>query len=326
MSFWTGRRTLVTGGTGFIGSHLVERLLDEGAAVRVVGRDPARLDQMIGRRAAAVEFLTGDLRVPDVAHRACQGMDAVFHLAGRIAGAGYNSAHPGTSFTDNVAIGLHLLDGAVRAGVERVLCVSSACVYRRHCTVPTPESEGFVDDPDEANFGYGWAKRALEVQARSYAKEYPIKVGIVRPYNAYGPRDNFDWETSHVIPALIRKVVEGQDPLIVWGDGSQSRSFLYVSDFVEGLLLALERYPVCDPVNIGTDEEIAVADLVRLIIELAGSRVRVQFDPTRPSGQPRRNGDFSRARTLLSFQPKVRLTEGLKTTIDWYLAQRNHVR
>lgn len=326
MSFWSGRRTLVTGGTGFIGSHLVERLLDEGAAVRVVGRDPHRLHQMIGQRAADVEFLTGDLRVPDVAYRACAGMEAVFHLAGRIAGAGYNSAHPGTMFTENVTIGLHLLDGAVRAGVERVLCLSSACVYRRQCTVPTPETEGFVDDPDEANFGYGWAKRALEVQARCYTKEYPIKIGVVRPYNAYGPRDNFEWETSHVIPALIRKVVDGQDPLVVWGDGSQSRSFLYVSDFIDGLLLALEHYPVCDPVNVGTDEEITIADLVRLIVQLAGGKTRIQFDPTRPTGQPRRNGEFTKARTLLGFHPKVRLADGLNTTIEWYLTHRSLAR
>lgn len=323
MSFWSGRRTLVTGGSGFIGSHLVDRLLQEGASVRVVGRSRNRFKKTIGPVASDVEFFEGDLRLPDCADRVCKNIDAVFNLAARVAGAGWNSAHSGSMFTENLALGLHILDGAVRHEVERVLCVSSACVYRRHCAVPTPESEGFVEDPDPSNFGYGWAKRALEVQAHAYSEEYPIKIGIVRPYNGYGPRDNFDWETSHVIPALIRKVVEGQDPLVVWGDGTQTRSFLYVSDFVEGLMLTLEKHPVPDPVNIGTDEEITIGELIRLIIRLTGSSVRLQFDTSKPTGQPRRNGDFGKARKILGFEPRVPLEQGMKQTIDWYLANRS---
>jgi GDP-L-fucose synthase len=188
--------------------------------------------------------------------------------------------------------------------------------------VPTPEEDGFVDDPEPTNLGYGWAKRALEVQSRCYSREFPMKICIARPYNAYGPRDDFDWETSHVIPALIRKVIEKQDPLKVWGDGSQTRSFLYVSDFVAGLMLTLERQPTCEPINIGSDEEVTIADLVRHIVRLAGDEVRIEFSPERPGGQPRRIGDYARARTLLGFRVAVPLVEGLRRTIDWYCDAR----
>lgn len=322
MSFWKGKRILVTGGTGFIGSHLVERLLTDGAAVRVCGRSRTRLARFLGPAASDVEFMEGDLAAPEVAQRACQGQEMVFHLAAKVAGVGYNHTHPGSILFANSVIGLNILEAAVQNDVERILLTSSACVYRRYCAIPTPETEGFIDDPEPTNLGYGWAKRFLEVQARCYTAEYPLKIALPRPYNAYGPRDDFEWETSHVIPALIRKVIEGQNPIKVWGDGSQTRSFLYVSDFVEGLLLALERYPECDPVNIGSSEEVTVADLIRLIIRLAGSQAELEFDLSQPGGQPRRIGDYTKARQLLGFQAKVPLVEGLERTIAWYKEHR----
>ena len=321
-AYWAGKAVLVTGATGFIGSHVVEALLDRKARVRAVGRSRQRLDAALGERAGQVEFLEGDLTSPDCSRAACAGMEVVCHLAAQVAGVEYNKHHPGTMLTNNVAIGLHLLDAAARAQVGRFLCVSSACVYRSHCPIPTPESEGFLEDPEATNFGYGWAKRILEVQARSYLQEFGIKVAIVRPYNTYGPRDNFEWETSHVIPALIRKVMEGQDPIIVWGDGTQTRSFLYVSDLVDGLLRAVEHYPVGDPVNLGTEEEVTVADLVRMIVDLSGRPARIVFDTSRPAGQARRNGDFTKAREKLGFVPRVSLREGLRRTIQWYVEQR----
>ena len=188
--------------------------------------------------------------------------------------------------------------------------------------MPTSEEEGFIDDPEYTNLGYGWAKRFLEVQARCYVEQYPIKIALPRPYNAYGPRDDFEWETSHVIPALIRKVIEGQNPLEVWGDGSQTRSFLYVSDFVEGLMLTLEHHAECDPINIGASEETTIADLIKLIIELVGSDTRIEFDLSKPSGQPRRIGDYRKAKKLLGFEAKVPLAEGLRRTIAWYQENR----
>ncbi len=322
MSFWKNKQILVTGGSGFIGSHLVERLLSEGAVVRVCGRSQTHLIRSLGQTATEVEFLEGDLASLDFARQSCQGQEIVFHLAANVAGVGYNSTHPGSILFDNATAGLNILEAATHSGVERIGLTSSACIYRRYATVPTPETEGFLDNPEPSNLGYGWAKRFLEVQARCYVEQYPIKIALPRPYNAYGPRDDFEWETSHVIPALIRKVVEGHNPLKVWGDGSQTRSFLYVSDFVEGLMLTLEHHPKCDPINIGSDEEVTIADLIKLIIELIGSETQIEFDLSQPGGQPRRIGDYSKAHQLLGFEAKVPLAEGLGRTITWYQENR----
>lgn len=325
MPFWEGKRVVVTGGAGFVGSHLVERLLERGTHVRVVGRSRARLQDALGASGDAVEFVEGDLAQPEVAGAACEGRDVVMHLAAKVAGVGYNSAHPATLLHANGLIGLNLLDACVRQGVRRVLLTSSACVYRRFAFVPTPESEGFIDDPEPTNFGYGWAKRFLEVLGRGYAEEHGLDVCLVRPYNVYGPRDDFEWETNHVIPALIRKVVEGHDPVVVWGDGGQTRSFVYVTDIAEMLLEACEKHAVCEPLNLGADEEISVSDLVRLIIALSGKKTRLAFDLSKPSGQPRRSGDHSRARAVLTYRPRVSMREGLAHTIAWYLAKTGGV-
>ena len=322
MSFWKGKLILVTGGTGFIGSHLVERLLNEGATVRVCGRSKAKLYRFLSHLATDIEFIEGNLASLEFAQKACRGQDIVFHLAASVAGVGYNSTHPASILFDNTTIGTNILEGAARSNVERICLTSSACVYRRHCQIPTPESEGFLDDPEPTNLGYGWAKRFLEVQGHCYTKEYGLKVALPRPYNGYGPRDDFEWETSHVIPALIRKVLEGQNPINVWGDGSQTRSFLYVSDFVEGLMLATKHYAECVPINIGSEEEITIADLIRLIIKIVGSDVKLEFDLSKPKGQPRRIGDYSKARRLLNFSPKVPLAQGLEQTINWYQDNR----
>ena len=299
----------------------MERLLDAGASVRVVGRSRARLVDALGARAEEVELVEGDLTHGDVALAACEGRDVVLHLAAKVAGVGYNSTHPATLLHANGLLGLHLLDACVHSGVKRVLLTSSACVYRRAAPVPTPESEGFVDDPEPTNFGYGWAKRFLEVLGRGYAEEHGLSVCLARPYNVYGPRDDFEWETNHVIPALIRKVVEGQDPVVVWGDGTQTRSFVYVTDIAEMLLEACEKHAVCEPLNLGADEEISVGDLVRLIIELSGRKTRIEFDSSKPAGQPRRSGDHARAREVLTWRPRVSMREGLARTIDWYLSR-----
>ena len=315
MSFWKDKRVLVTGGTGFIGSHLVDRLLVEGAVVRVCGRSRSCRGEG--------EYLRGNLMSRVFSQRACEGQEAVFHLAAKVAGVGYNSKHPGTILHDNVPVGLNILEAAVSCGVERILLASSACVYSRDSSVPTPETEGFIGNPEPTNLGYGWAKRFLEVQALCYATQYPIKIALPRMYNAYGPRDDFSWETSHVIPALIRKVVEGDDPIKVWGDGSQTRSFLYVSDFVEGLMLALERYPECDSINIGSEEEVTISNLIDLIVKISGSPLSVKFEHDKPRGQPRRIGDYSKAREVLGFETRVGLSEGLRRTIAWYRDQQS---
>lgn len=198
------------------------------------------------------------------------------------------------------------------------MVVSSACVYPRNCTIPTPEEEGFKDSPEPTNDGYGWAKRMAEFIGEAYHREFGMKIAIARPYNCYGPRDHFDAQTGHVIPALIKRIFDGEDPLIVWGNGEQSRAFLYVEDFARGLIEVTEKYAVCDPINIGTDEEIKIKDLVKLILELSGKNPSICFDTSKPTGQPRRNCDNTKALKKIGFHAQINVREGLSNTIDWY--------
>ncbi|HAH05648.1 MAG TPA: GDP-fucose synthetase [Elusimicrobia bacterium] len=324
MSYWDGRKVLVTGGAGFTGSHLVEQLLERGRGVKVTVADDLSSGSLENLRAVKgrVRFLKADLRKPEACAKACRSQQAVLHLAARMGGVAFNSAHPATMFRENTLLTLHVLEAARVAKVERFLMTSSACVYPRFCTVPTPETEGFKDWPEPTNEGYGWAKRMDEFQAMAYRKEFGLKVAIARPYNTYGPRDDFDPKTSHVIPALIRRVLSGENPLRVWGTGKQSRSFLYVDDAARGLLDAAERYAVCDPVNLGTREEVTIAELVKLIVELGGKSPKLVFDPSKPSGQPRRNCDTRKALRKLGFKAQVSLREGLSKTIAWYRETR----
>lgn len=322
MAFWLGRRVLVTGGTGFIGSHLVELLVAAGARVRVVGRlRKGSLDNLALVR-DDIEFLHGDVSLLETARQACHGQDVVMHLGAKLTGIGYNVTHSGDMFYQNAVVNLQVMEAARLEDVERFLCVSSACVYRRAAPVPTTEDQGFIDDPEPTNFGYGWSKRLAEVQARAYAMQYPMKVAVVRPYNAYGPRDDFDWATSHVIPATIRKVHE-HDKVLVWGDGSQLRTFIHARDVALGMMSAIERCTRPDPINLGTEELVSIRDLVTLIRDLSGRDVPLEFDSSRPSGQAIRQADLGKARRLLGFEPQVPLETGLLETIEWY---RRHIK
>lgn len=326
MSWWRGKRVLVAGGGGFIGSHVVERLVAAGARVTAAGRLSPASRRNLKAVWKDVRPLKADLLDPAACRRACRGQDVALNLAARVAGVGYNSRHHATMFRDNMTLAMNMLEAARRAGVRRFLVVSSACVYRRDCPIPTPEEEGFVGRPEATNEGYGWSKRMSEYLGQAYHEEFGMEVAIARPYNAYGPRDDFDPESSHVVAALVRRVCEGEDPLVIWGDGTPSRSFLYVDDFARGLLEVAERYPKADPVNLGADEEITVGGLARKIRELAGSKARLRFDPSKPAGQPRRRCDASKAAALLGFKAEVPLDEGLRRTIDWYRASRGAVR
>lgn len=302
MNFYQNKKVLVTGGKGFIGSHLVKSLKKLGAKVSI----PVR-----------------HIIDADSAEEAVSGQDIIFHLAAHVGGIHYNDAHPATLMHHNLVPTLHLLEAAKNASIDRMLLVSSACVYPRFCTIPTPESEGFNDDPEPTNFGYGWSKRVAELLAKTYHQEFGLKIGIVRPYNVYGPGDNFDPKQSHVIPALVKRICDGENPLTVWGDGSATRSFIYVSDVVDGMLKALETYPQPDPINLGTSEEISIKELVNLINKLAGKNAKIVFDTTRPNGQPRRNCDSTKAIKLLGFQAKTKLSQGLPEVIKYY---QNHVQ
>ena len=319
ITFWRNRRVLVTGGTGFIGSHLVEDLVKAGARVRVVGRLMKSSLASLGAVKDEIEFERRDLSALDQCVAACAGQNVVMNLAAKLTGIGYNVKHPANMFYANVLPALQMLEGARLQNVESFLVVSSACVYPREALVPTPETEGFRADPEPTNFGYGWAKRVAEVQAQAYAKEYPMKIAIVRPFNAFGPRDDFEWETSPVIPALIRKIHE-HPQLTVWGDGSQKRSFIHARDVARGMMLAVERAGGIEPLNLGSTELIALRDLIDLVCDLSGKHPPVTFDTAQPAGQDIRLPDMSQTQARLGFEAGIDLRTGLQETIEWYRA------
>ena len=325
MSFWDGKKVLVTGGAGFIGSHLVERLIQENAEVRITDNLENGSPGNLGSCRDRIEFIKSDLTQPMSCQLAVRDREIVFNFAARVGGVDYNMKHPATMFTQNVLISTLMLEAAREEAVARYLCVSSACVYPRYCTIPTPEAEGFNAEPEPTNKGYGWAKRIAEIQAQTYAQEFGMKIAIVRPFNTYGPRDHFEPERAHVIPAIIRRIFDKEDPLVVWGNGEQTTAFVYVTDVVRGMLLAVEKYPKADPLNIGTEEEIKIKDLVNLIVKVSGRSPEILFDSSKPSGQPRRNADVTKARNLIGYQPSVSLEEGLKKTINWYINNRENV-
>ncbi len=305
---------------------MVQLLTREGASLRVTDNLENSSTANFGSILDHMEFLELDLTELESCKKAVKGIQLVLNLAAKVGGVGYNLQHPGQMLTDNLLLNTMVLEAARQADVERFLCVSSACVYPRYCTMPIPETEGFRDLPEATNLGYGWAKRTAEMQAQLYAQEYGLKVAIVRPYNTYGPRDHFELERAHVIPALIKKVLDNQDPVVVWGDGEQTRAFVYVEDLVTGMLLATEKYPEADPLNIGTEEETSVRDLVKLICEISGRNPKIVFDASKPAGQPRRNADTSKAMRLIGYRPRVTLKEGLSSTIDWYVTTQRGVQ
>lgn len=317
-NFWNKKKVLVTGGAGFIGSHVVEKLMAKGADVSVLDNlQNGNLDNLKYVK-LHTRFIMGDCRDEIVVQKACRDKDIVMNLAARVGGIEYNGMHQATMLRDNLGIATTVIEAARKASVERFLVVSSACVYPHNCSVPTPESEGFLDEPEPTNGGYGWAKRMAEMLGKYYHEEFGMKVGIARPYNCYGPRDHFDPKYSHVIPALIKRIFDGEDPVLVWGSGEQTRAFLYVDDLAQGLLLAIEKDPTPDPLNIGTDEEISIKDLIEKIIRISGMRRRVVFDISKPDGSPRRNSDSRKAKEKIDFKAKVSLDEGLAKTITWY--------
>jgi len=317
-SFWKGKKVLVTGGAGFIGSHVVEKLVERGAIVSVIDNlANGTLDNLENVKNQII-FIKGDCTVLEDAEKVCEGQDIVMNLAAKVGGIEYNKTHQATMFRDNLPIETTMIEAARRAGVRRFLVISSACVYSHECSIPTPESEGFLDEPEPTNGGYGWAKRMGEKIGEYYAEEFGMEVGIVRPYNCYGPRDHFEPDKSHVIPALIKRVFDGENPVKVWGSGNQTRAFLYVDDLAEGMILAIQKYPMPDPLNLGTDEEISIKDLINKIIKISGINVKVEFDTSKPDGSPRRNSDNKKAIEKIGFRPTVKLDEGLKKTITWY--------
>lgn len=321
-NFYRNKRVLVTGGAGFIGSHLVEMLVDQGANVTVPVRATTSLE-FLNDIKESIKIVIADLRDVASVVGVVKGQEIVLNLAAsKGGGIAHSMKHHASLFRDNLTTFMNVIDVARLAGVGHFLVVSSACVYSKSATNPTPEEEGFKDVPDSANAGYGWSKRMEEYLGRAYADEFGIKVAIARPYNAYGPRDDFFAEYCHVIPGLIRRILSGENPLVVWGSGRQTRSFVYVTDFARGLLEVCEKYPIADPLNIGTQEETAIGDLARLLVELTGSKTEIVFDTSKPDGQPRRTCDVRKAEEKIGFKASVVLRHGLEKTIDWYVSEK----
>ncbi len=309
--FWKTKRVLVAGGKGFLGSSVVERLQREGCAACFA---PSRQEADL-RSADAVDRLYRESR-PQI----------VLHLAGVVGGIQANTAHPGRFFYDNMQMGLNLIEQARHHGLEKFVLLSSACAYPKLAPVPFREEEIWNGYPEETNAPYAVAKRALMEQLKAYRQEYGFPGIALIPGNLYGPRDHFDPQTSHVVPALIRRCVEaresGQKEIVLWGDGSPTREFLYVEDCAEAILLAAERYQKPEPVNVGTGSETSIRELVGLMAELTRFTGRITWDSSKPGGQPRRRLDTSRASREFGFRAKTPLREGLEKTIAWYESNR----
>jgi GDP-L-fucose synthase len=297
-------RVVVTGGGGFLGSHLVEQLRQRGD------------DPFVARRADY------DLTRWDDAERLFRDArpELVFHLAAEVGGIGANRANPGRYWYANLMMGAHVLELSRLNGVGKVVTAGTVCAYPKFTPVPFSEDDLWNGYPEETNAPYGVAKKSVLVGAQSYRAQYGTNAIFLLPANLYGPRDNFDLQTSHVIPALIRKMVAAEDEVVLWGDGSPTREFLYVDDCAEGLILAADRYDGAEPVNLGTSEEIAIRDLAELVAELTGFEGKVVWDASMPNGQPRRSLDVSRARQLFGFEACTSLRDGLARTIEWYRA------
>jgi GDP-L-fucose synthase len=303
------KRILVTGGAGFLGGAVVEVLRRRGCAHVAVPRSR----EFDLTDAAAIDALLRRER-PDV----------VFHLAAVVGGIGANRENPGRFFYENAIMGIQLIEYARRHGVGKTIVAGTVCAYPKFAPVPFKEDALWDGYPEETNAPYGIAKKALLVQCQAYREQYGMNAIYLLPVNLYGPRDNFDPRSSHVIPALIRKALEardaGSDVLEVWGDGSATREFLYVDDAAEGFVAAAERYDGERPVNLGSGEEIPIRELVPLIAELCGFRGRIVWDASKPNGQPRRKLDTERAAREFGWHARTQLREGLQKTIDWYAA------
>lgn len=311
MTFWADKRVVVTGGAGFLGRAVVAELERRGAQFVFV---PRSADYDLRDHDAVVDMLN-DTR-PDL----------IIHLAAVVGGIGANRARPAEFFYDNMMMGTMLLHEAWRIGVKKFVTIGTVCAYPKFTPVPFHESDLWNGYPEETNAPYGLAKKMLLVQGQAYRQQYGFNAIYLLPTNLYGPGDNFDLETSHVIPALIRKFVEakerGDDHITAWGTGAPTREFLYVDDAAEGILMAAETYDKPDPVNLGSGNEISIKALTELIAELVGFKGEIAWDTSKPDGQPRRGLDTSRAEAEFGFRAKTSFREGLQRTIDWYLAER----
>jgi GDP-L-fucose synthase len=308
---WPAERVVVTGGAGFLGSYVLEELRRRGAKELFVPRskdyDLVQLE--------AVKRLYADAR-PTL----------VIHMAARVGGIGANRDNPGKFFYDNLMMGVQLIEVARQVGLKKLVALGTICAYPKFCPVPFKEEDLWNGYPEETNAPYGIAKKALLVQSEAYRQQYGLNSSVLFPVNLYGPKDNFDLHTSHVIPALIRKCVEARDrgdrQVVVWGTGAASREFLHARDAAEGIVAACERYDKSDPVNLGAGFEIKIRDLVPLVARLCQFEGEIVWDTTKPDGQPRRMLDTSRALREFGWKARIGFEEGLRETVEWFEENR----
>lgn len=306
-SFWTKRHVLVTGGRGFLGSYVVKRLKEAGCAAVTA---PSHTEYDVVLRSDIEKLL----------HQA--NPDILIHLAAKVGGIGANQQHPGSFFYENAMMGIQLMEEARLYGVKKFISVGTVCAYPKFTPIPFQEDDIWNGYPEETNAPYGLAKKMLLVQGRAYREEYGLNAVYLIPVNLYGPGDNFDPRSSHVIPALIKKCVEavdnGADSITVWGTGGASREFLHVDDCARGLLLAAERYNDPDPVNLGSGTEIQIKELANLVAQFTGFTGEIRWDTSKPDGQPRRSLDTTRAFQEFGFRAEMDFRHGLQRTIEWY--------
>jgi GDP-L-fucose synthase len=309
--FWKDKKVVVTGGVGFLGNFVIEKLKEHDVT-----------DIFIPK---IEEY---DLVQPEAIDRLFKYAkpDIIIHLAAHVGGIGANREHPAEFFYDNLMMGVQLIHQAWKHNVQKVVAIGTVCAYPKFTPVPFKEEDLWNGYPEETNAPYGLAKKMLLVQAQAYRQQYGFNTIFLLPVNLYGPGDNFNLDTSHVIPALIRKCIEAQEKeekeLVVWGDGSPTREFIYVEDAAEAIVSATEKYDGPEPVNIGSGYEISIKDLAELIARLTGFTGKIAWDTTKPNGQPRRGLDTSRAEKYFGFRARVSFEEGLKRTIKWYRGQQ----
>jgi GDP-L-fucose synthase len=306
---WASKTILVTGGGGFLGKHVVRKLRDLGATHLYV---PRSADFDLREKEGIVRAL--DWARPDV----------IVHLAAVVGGIGANRANPGSFFYENAIMGIQLIEQARLAGVQKFVTVGTVCAYPKHASVPFREDDLWSGYPEETNAPYGLAKKMLLVQGQAYREQYGLNAIYLLPVNLYGPGDNFDPDSSHVIPALIRKILQakdrGDDHVVAWGTGAASREFLYVEDAAEGIVLATERYDRPEPINLGAGRELTIKELTKTIARLCEFKGEIRWDASQPDGQPRRMLDTSQAKALFGFEAQTSFEDGLRRTIDWYVS------
>jgi len=332
-NFWKDKRVVVTGGAGFLGYFVIEKLIQRGATdilipriehYNLVDRDDIRgllADTMLPPDERPAHLRPANFQSVNLTTFKPEDL-VIIHLAAHVGGIGANREHPAEFFYDNLMMGVELMHQAWQGGIGKFVAIGTVCAYPKFTPVPFKEDDLWIGYPEETNAPYGLAKKMLLVQAQSYRQQYGFNAIYLLPVNMYGPRDNFDLQSSHVIPALIRKSLEAQErgdrELVVWGDGSPTREFVYVEDAAEGILLAAEKYDGPEPVNIGSGTEISIKDLAEMIARLTGFEGKLVWDISKPNGQPRRGLDVKRAEEYFGFRSQMSFEEGLRRTIEWY--------